>query len=47
MLFRKKLTRSQFARFMASLPRCIVAVEACGTPTTGADRCSAWHTRSG
>ncbi len=30
-LFRKKLTRQQFARFMASLPSCVVAMEACGT----------------
>jgi transposase len=27
--FRKKLTRSQFQRFMASHPRCVVAMEAC------------------
>lgn len=30
-LFRKKLSRPQFAKFMASLPPCIVAMEACGT----------------
>lgn len=30
-LFRKKLARSQFLRFMASLPPCVVAMEACGT----------------
>ncbi|HCE21564.1 MAG TPA: IS110 family transposase [Hyphomonas sp.] len=30
-LFRKKLTRPQFVRFMTSLPACIVAMEACGT----------------
>ncbi len=30
-LFRKKLTRLQFKRFIASLPRCVVAMEACGT----------------
>lgn len=31
MLFRKKLSRPQFAKFMAALPRCVVAMEACGT----------------
>lgn len=31
MLFRKKLSRPQFAKFMAALPRCVVALEACGT----------------
>lgn len=30
-LFRKKLSRPQFAKFMASLPPCVVAMEACGT----------------
>ena len=30
-LFRKKLSRPQFAKFMASLPSCVVAMEACGT----------------
>lgn len=30
-LFRKKLSRPQFAKFMTALPRCIVAMEACGT----------------
>lgn len=30
-LFRKKLSRAQFARFMEGLPPCIVAMEACGT----------------
>ncbi|SEM42872.1 Transposase [Roseovarius azorensis] len=30
-LFRKKLSRLQFAKFMASLPPCVVAMEACGT----------------
>lgn len=30
-IFRKKLSRAQFARFMASLARCTVAMEACGT----------------
>lgn len=30
-LFRKKLSRLQFAKFMASLPACVVAMEACGT----------------
>lgn len=30
-IFRKKLSRAQFARFMAALPPCIVAMEACGT----------------
>lgn len=30
-LFRKKLSRLQFAKFMAALPRCVVAMEACGT----------------
>lgn len=27
-LFRKKLSRGQFAKFMASLPPCVVAMEA-------------------
>lgn len=30
-LFRKKLSRTQFMHFMTSLPRCIVAMEACAT----------------
>jgi transposase len=30
-LFRKKLSRPQFAKFMSSLPPCVVAMEACGT----------------
>jgi transposase len=30
-LFRKKLSRLQFAKFMASLPACVMAMEACGT----------------
>jgi transposase len=30
-LFRKRLSRPQFAKFMAALPRCVVAMEACGT----------------
>lgn len=29
-VFRKKLTRMQFQRFMASQPTCVVAMEACG-----------------
>jgi transposase len=29
-LFRKKLTRTQFHRFMADHPACVVAMEACG-----------------
>ncbi len=29
--FRKKLTRLQFARFMAKQPPCLVAMEACGS----------------
>ena len=30
-LFRKKLTRPQFARFMAEQPPCLVAMEACAS----------------
>lgn len=30
-LFRKKLSRAQFARFMGNVRPCIVAIEACGT----------------
>lgn len=30
-LFRKRLSRPQFVRFMNTLPRCIIAMEACGT----------------
>ena len=30
-VFRKKLSRLQFARFMAELPRCLVAMEACAS----------------
>ncbi|WP_353853310.1 hypothetical protein [Shinella sp.] len=30
-LFRKKLSRSQFPRFMAGLRPCVIAMEACGT----------------
>jgi len=35
-LFRKKLSRPQFQRFMADQPPCLVAMEACG----GAHRCA-------
>lgn len=30
-IFRKKLSRPQFAKFMSELPACIVAMEACAT----------------
>ena len=30
-LFRKRLSRPQFVRFMSTLPRCIIAMESCGT----------------
>lgn len=30
-VFRKKLSRPQFAKFMVALPPCLVAMEACGT----------------
>ena len=30
-VFRKKLSRLQFARFMAEQPRCLVAMEACAS----------------
>ena len=30
-LFRKRLSRPQFVRFIGALPRCIIAMEACGT----------------
>ena len=30
-VFRKKLTRLQFVRFMAEQPACLVAMEACGS----------------
>ena len=30
-IFRRKLSRSQFAGVMAKLPRCVVAMEACAT----------------
>lgn len=30
-IFRKKLTRTQFEKFMAGQPRCVVAMEACAT----------------
>lgn len=29
-LFRKKLTRPQFQRFIAEQPQCLVVMEACG-----------------
>lgn len=31
MNFRKKLTRSQFEKFLAELPTCIIAMEACSS----------------
>jgi len=34
-LFRKKLTRLQFERFMAAQPACTVAMEACAGGITG------------
>lgn len=30
-LFRKKLTRPQFQAFLAGLPICVIAMEACGS----------------
>ncbi|RWK58090.1 MAG: transposase, partial [Mesorhizobium sp.] len=30
-VFRKKLSRLQFCKFMASQPACVVAMEACGS----------------
>lgn len=30
-LFRKRLSRLQFPKFMAALPPCVIAMEACGT----------------
>jgi transposase len=30
-VFRKKFTRPMFQRFMADHPRCLVAMEACGS----------------
>ena len=41
-LFRKKLTRPQFERFMAELPPCRVATEACGTAHYWARRMTAF-----
>jgi transposase len=38
-VFRKKLTRLQFERFMAEQPACTVAMEACGGAITG---CGCW-----
>ena len=36
--FRKKLTRGKVLGFLASQPRCLVAMEACGSRTIGAAR---------
>jgi transposase len=33
--FRKKLTREKVLGFLAEQPRCVVAMEAAGAPTTG------------
>ena len=34
-LFRKKLSRPQFHRFMSEHPRCVIAMEACAERITG------------
>jgi hypothetical protein len=39
-IFRKKLTRIQFAQFMAEQPPCVVAMEACGYPGGAGERLS-------
>ena len=46
-VFRKKLTRAQLVPFLASQPACIVAMEACGTRTTGGARQRSSGMRSG
>lgn len=41
-VFRKKITRTKLIDFPASQPRCLVALEACGT--TGDERSVNWVT---
>ena len=44
MVFRKKLSRSQFLAFLAAQPRCTVAMEACATAHGwGREICSLGH----
>ncbi len=43
-VFRKKLTRLQFQRFMAAQPPRIVAMEACPARITGRGRWQRWVT---
>jgi transposase len=37
-VFRKRITRSKLVDFLASQPQCLVALEACGVPTTRDER---------
>lgn len=46
-LFRKNLSRPQFARFMAGQPPCLVAMEACASANRWAREMSTAGTRSG
>jgi len=37
-VFRKQLRRGQVLKFFSGLPRCLVAMEACGSVTSSANR---------
>ena len=46
-IFRKKLRRDQLLAFFAGQPRCVVAMEACASATTGPARSAPWVMRPG
>ena len=45
-VFRKKLSRPQFQRFMSDHPRCVVAMKLAGEHTTGRAKWTGSATRS-
>lgn len=46
-VFRKTLRRAKVLDFFRNLPRCVVAMEACGGAITGPARSVGWGMRSG
>jgi transposase len=46
-IVQRKLPRSRLLAFFEKLPRCLVGIEACATPTSGRASSGRWATRSG
>ena len=46
-VLRKKLRRDQVLAFFSQLRPCVVAMEACGAPTSGGARSGSWAMRCG